>query len=760
MADRTIGFTLKINGVQQAVTSIDQLDQAVVDLEATLKQAEFGSQQFKEVQKQLIAAKTAKEDLDKSLEGRGAEKRLQGIIGLAEGVGGAFALASQTATLFGKESEQLAKVEAKAQQAISVVLGVRAIKEGLLNSALERKIILEKASAAGTVILNTVNKAFNLTLTANPIGLIVTAAGLLVVAFLNLIGPIKKLMSQFDFLNKAADVVFDTLRNIGSFLTGGLISDAATAKIEKNATKAVEALDDISSAGNKLIDSEKRRLSFLEASGATEEAIYEQKQRVVKAELKLRTDAANALIRLQQKTGELDEEQMKKLQELQKEIADLNQQAINDEAAYEKKKADDKKKAAEDARTKAKEAADKAAEAAKQRREAALALEKEALKATKDLQNQFYLESLKDEEFKAQETLRIQQAAQQAELQLQIDGLEKKKKLTKEETAALAALKKEQADLTAVQGQQTQALLDSQAETRKQKQKDFDAELKGLQQQATLAAIEDERERGRKQIEVDLQNQIDAINQRDLTETQKAELVKAITEKSNADLLALNKGYAEQDKEIEMAKLEAKAEILGAQIDLVGQVGSFLSQIAGENKRLAIAGIVIEQAAGIARIVSNTGIANAKAVAASPITGGLPWVAINTASAALSIASTVAGAAKSIKEINAADSGSGGGEKATKPTPSKFASGGMVYGPGTSTSDSIPALLSSGESVINANSTQMFGGILSAINQAGGGAPIGDNAAGVAPIVKTYVVASDVSSQQEADFRINQIARL
>jgi len=540
-----------------------------------------------------------------------------------------------------------------------------------------------------------------------------------------------------------------------------LISDAATAKIEKNATKAVEALDDISSAGNRAVDAEKRRLSFLEASGASEEKIYEQKQKVVKAELKLRTDAANALLRLQQKTGQLDEEQTKKLKELQKEITDLNQQAINEEAAFEKKKADDKKKATEDAKAKAKEAATKAAEEAKKRRDEALALEKEALKASADLRNQAYLNGLKDEEFRAQEALRIQQEAADKELQLQINTLEKKKKLTKEETAALAALKKEQNDLNVVQGQETQALLDSQAKTRAEKQKEYDAELKGLQQAATLANIEDERERGRKTLEVDLQNQIDAINQRDLTENQKADLIKAITEKSNADLLALNKQYAEEDKEIEMAKLEAKAEILGAQIDLVGQVGAFLGQIAGENKRLAIAGIVIEQAAGIARIVSNTGIANAKAVAAAPITGGMPWVAINTATAALSIASTIAGAAKSIKEINAADAGAkGGGGGGNKPTPSKFASGGMVYGSGTSTSDSVPALLSNGESVINAESTRMYGGILSAINQAGGGAPIGDSGSGGSPIVKTYVVASEMSSQQEADFRINQIARL
>ncbi len=48
---------------------------------------------------------------------------------------------------------------------------------------------------------------------------------------------------------------------------------------------------------------------------------------------------------------------------------------------------------------------------------------------------------------------------------------------------------------------------------------------------------------------------------------------------------------------------------------------------------------------------------------------------------------------------------------------------GKVRGPGTGTSDSIPARLSNGESVINAKSTSMFAGLLSAINVAGGGVP-------------------------------------
>ena len=59
-----------------------------------------------------------------------------------------------------------------------------------------------------------------------------------------------------------------------------------------------------------------------------------------------------------------------------------------------------------------------------------------------------------------------------------------------------------------------------------------------------------------------------------------------------------------------------------------------------------------------------------------------------------------------------------------------FSTGGYVQGSGTGTSDSIPARLSNGESVMTAKTTSMFSPILSAFNQLGGGVPIVANNGG------------------------------
>ena len=97
------------------------------------------------------------------------------------------------------------------------------------------------------------------------------------------------------------------------------------------------------------------------------------------------------------------------------------------------------------------------------------------------------------------------------------------------------------------------------------------------------------------------------------------------------------------------------------------------------------------------------------------------------------------------------------------PTPKKMATGGLVGGIGTGTSDSVNAKLSKGESVINARSTRMFKPLLSAINEAGGGAAFADKSSistqsqGITGgVVKAFVVADEMTSTQD---RLTKIRR-
>ena len=81
-----------------------------------------------------------------------------------------------------------------------------------------------------------------------------------------------------------------------------------------------------------------------------------------------------------------------------------------------------------------------------------------------------------------------------------------------------------------------------------------------------------------------------------------------------------------------------------------------------------------------------------------------------------------------------------------------MASGGSVFGPGTGTSDSIPAMLSNGEYVVNAAKTARFRPLLEAINSNRLSHLAAGGLVGVAP---SQSELATVSSQSQQVFNIN-----
>lgn len=129
-----------------------------------------------------------------------------------------------------------------------------------------------------------------------------------------------------------------------------------------------------------------------------------------------------------------------------------------------------------------------------------------------------------------------------------------------------------------------------------------------------------------------------------------AEELKAIEDKKLADIVS---------------NLEAEEAARQAQIGIVSNSIAGLQNIFAafgkESDALAIAGIITEQVGAISKVISNTTVANAKAIAASPLTGGQPFVAFNTISAGAGIAGSVAGAVKAIADIKSKKKTASGG---------------------------------------------------------------------------------------------------
>jgi hypothetical protein len=133
------------------------------------------------------------------------------------------------------------------------------------------------------------------------------------------------------------------------------------------------------------------------------------------------------------------------------------------------------------------------------------------------------------------------------------------------------------------------------------------------------------------------------------------------------------KEEADKQKAIEEALEQAKQAVREKGLSNVSNIGQQLQVLAGKNKEVAKAGLIVEGAVGVANIVSSTMQANAKAVAAFPLTGGQPFTTINTISGALSAAAQIKAVATGLKALGggsapSAPSMSAGNGGATPPT--------------------------------------------------------------------------------------------
>lgn len=564
-----------------------------------------------------------------------------------------------------------------------------------------------------------------------------------------------------------------------------ILSDSNATYAERTAAlKKVQAAEQEQSAKEVANKKELLRLAEeqLKIDGASEENIQ-----------KIR-DAKIALAQVEQDSAAKQRQFNKQQKSLDKEAADA-----------EKEKQKEAEAAAKEAAAKRKAAADKAAAEAKARRDAALALQKEGLKAEQKAIDDAYLLSIADQDVRAQEALKIQQRNQDAELQVKIDGLEKIKKRTKEENDALAALKAQQSAEDIAQQKTLDELLAKQQADKLKAKKDADQKaaddfkkLTDEEYAATVKSTDDYY----KQLTTALINsnltQEELQKQSADLELQRLEQQKLNAQDYGLSIIDIEQQIALKKKEIADAEDAAQKErnatrmeqfqgIMQTATAVTGAVQAIQEaqmqrelQAAGDNqakqeeikkkyfeknKKVQIANAIIGTIQGA--VQAFTSLASIPII--GPVLGGI------AAAAAL-----VAGYAN-VAKIRATQyeggggggggSGGGGGE-APPPAPvsNTYADGGYVSGSGTSRSDSISARLSNGESVINANSTAQFGGLLSMINQAGGGKafasggvatnnPVGQTNM-TTPIIKTYVVASDMTLQQEADAKIKRLAQL
>ena len=411
-----------------------------------------------------------------------------------------------------------------------------------------------------------------------------------------------------------------------------------------------------------------------------------------------------------------------KIKEAQSGVKDFKKAA--DDLAKEQKDKADKAAAEEKQRLeKAKAAREKAAAEAKAAREKAAAeqleFEKAQMQAAIELLDgrekeqaalavQYQEQRLKYKGRSAQELLVFDEAYQKKRTDIdkkyEDERLAKLKKDQEDEIKALDEFYKKQEDLKRYKDfSALQAEIETLSAANQLRDDDF---------QADLARNQLAQERLLQQMQIEI-SAVEGDEQKKLE----------IRKKYGDALIQLEK----DNTAIIKAEMQARTDIQLKYADVVGQLGSVLQQAAGDNKGLAIAGLIIEQAAGIAKIVINTQVAAAKAGYFTPI--GIATLV----SGALSVASAVMATTKGIQQINAVQTpgGSSGGGAGAVSAPS-------IQAPRIGTA----ATPQMAEGVGANPSAQIAQTIGNAQNQP----------------VRAYVVSQDITSQQALDRKVNAAA--
>ena len=184
-------YSIKINGVDTAINNINDLEEGISTLESQLKTADIGSQEFKELSKQVASSRGKLKDFELQIEGLDKEQRATALVDAFTGLTGAVGAVSAGFIAFGASSEAIEDAERKLLGVIGVVSGLRDASNGIVatqkllaNSNINLGKSFKLAFASGVRGATALKGA----LIATGIGALVVAVGLLIANWEKFIG--------------------------------------------------------------------------------------------------------------------------------------------------------------------------------------------------------------------------------------------------------------------------------------------------------------------------------------------------------------------------------------------------------------------------------------------------------------------------------------------------------------------------------------------------------------------------------------------
>lgn len=780
MAEEIIGIKIVVNGQEKVLTSMAEIKKELKDATFdVLKFTEkFGatSKEAVEAAKRVAVLKDAIGDARTMTDAFNPDAKFKALASSLAGVAGGFSAVQGIMAVFGKENKNVEQALLKVNAAMALSQGLNALGDSIdsfktLGAQIKLSTAYQEANNAATKTATVVQRAFGIATVETSTGFKVLKGAIVATGIGALVVALGAVINNFDKISEwiAKSPLGSFAKSVGNLVEQFTDFVGITSQAERNLTK-------LSAANKRANEDIENQIKILKAQGASEKEIHDLKIKQADNEL--------ATLRESLKTkGKLTEEEQKQFRTLQTDKLVAN-------AEYNKKIAEDNKKANEKAQEEKKKHDE---EIKKKNDELNKKIEEDTKTANKiliDLQNEKNKALIKDENEKAIKQLEIDRTAKEKEIeqlkvsqetkdnliklnnekfQIEKAALEEKAKEDrdkkyKEEQDSLNTFNEKVAEIKAnaikddnerAEAQRLAKLAKdlSDLDTDKEFLKKSEAEKAEIKK-AVIDASELEGQKSKNEIvKKGLEDEVALLQaqQKGLTEDSdaywknlndiedKSYQAKLIAAKGNAkEIEKIEKEHANNKEEIAKQEKEAQLKIIKQRISDIQTFGSNLQIIAGKNKKLAIAGLLIEKAAAVTDVVVNTAKATTKAVAASPLTLGLPWSALIVANGVLQSAAIIKSAVDGVKAINSAGNSAGISENAEIPSGGSAPSLSSPSGGG----GAVPDL--GGEA---------------APDLGGGGGGVGAGGGGQTPTVRAYVVERDISDAQSRDAEIQNRAR-
>lgn len=534
---------LNINGIETAVASVEDLEAALKATKDEMKTLQIGSEGFNVAAQNAQKLDSALKNVKLATEGVDTKQLAGSFAKLGETVTGAFAIATNAVGLFGKENEDVSKAAVKAQQAIAVVMGARAIAEGVVEGRIAARLILEKVTIANQALMTSLfgaqavaisaqavatgeatvaQYALNVAMEANPIGLVVLAITALVGAFALLGDSEEEEIERTERLNK--------------------IKKEQADQVEKEVV-------DIKLRLSAKVDALQREKALLEASGASQEALLEKEKQIADEKLRI-------LSYVKGYRGELNASEIKEQKDLQNDKL-VEEAKYNASIAKVNQDVRDKKKKEKEDDAKASKAIDDAIYAEKQRLDVAAA---EGELARLEIQTQQKREYTERQEREGK--ISYQQLTQsllniERDYELQKKQI-KQEELTKEEAARIDQINKESAFYALLNSNRTRLSKISNAERTDQE--------KVAEEEKNAAIIASDKSKNDRLIKAGEVFQDDVKKQ--------AEAEKEIVRQAAEEKEQIEKDYQDKIKDLRQKQIEDTINDIAALIRALVEIGN------------------------------------------------------------------------------------------------------------------------------------------------------------------------------------------